>query len=229
MFNKFKRAISVILMVMMIASLVACGGSKKEEKEPTVKPTDGAQTGKDAELEHVTLSVYFPGGASGQVDEAKVEEEINKYLKDKINASVDLVQLDWATWDTKPNLMIGSGEEFDIIFTANWGGTVFGSNVARGAFIALDDLIENYGKELKSTLPTEVLDAARVDGKVYAIPTYKEMAANFGLLFNKDLLDKYNFDLSTIKTVEDIEPWLKIIKEKEKNIIPFYSDGTRSP
>ncbi len=232
-----KRMISLLLMLMLMASLISCGSSKKEEtsttkpEETTDKTTDEATITPEAdkELEPVTLTIYFPGSDSGQVDEGKVEAEINKYLKDKINASVDLVQLDWATWDQKPNLMISSGEEFDIIFTASWGGTVFGSNVARGAFLPLDDLIDQYGQELKAALPAEVLDGARVDGKVYAIPTYKEIASNFGLLFDQTLMDKYGFDLSTIKKIEDIEPWLKTIKEKEPNVIPFFSDGNRSP
>jgi putative aldouronate transport system substrate-binding protein len=236
MLKKFRRVISVMLMMMLISSLVACKSDKKEESTTTkTNETSGDTTEAtkapeaSSELEHVTLSIYFPGGASGQVDEAMVEEKINEYLADKINASVDLVQLDWATWDQKPNLMISSGEEFDIIFTASWGGTVYGSNVARGAFLELDDLIDQYGQDLKNALPAEVLDGARVDGKIYAIPTYKEMASNFGLLFDKALLDKYNFDLSTIKKVEDIEPWLKTIKENEPDTIPFFSDGTRSP
>jgi putative aldouronate transport system substrate-binding protein len=236
MLKKFKKMVSVLLVLMIVSSLVACNSDKKEESTtPETKETAGETTQatkvpeEASTLEHVTLSIYFPGGASGQVDEVMVEEKINEYLADKINASVDLVQLDWASWDQKPNLMISSGEEFDIIFTASWGGTVYGSNVVRGAFLELDELIDQYGQDLKNALPVEVLDGARVDGKIYAIPTYKEVASNFGLLFDKTLLDKYNFDLSTIKKVEDIEPWLKTIKENESDVIPFFSDGTKSP
>lgn len=225
-----KKVINVLFILLLATSLIACG--RKEEKQDTPANQNelvGDATDTTDELESVKLTLYFPGSSSGQVDETMVEEEINKYLKDKINASVDIVQLDWAGWEQKPNLMISAGEEFDIIFTASWGGTVFGSNVARGAFLPLDDLIDKYGTELKNTLPEAVLDSARVDGSIYAVPTYKEMASNFGLLFDKALLDKYDFDISSITNIADIEPWLKIIKENEPDVIPFYSDGTRSP
>lgn len=235
MVKKLKQIYRTAGVMILALGLAACGSSAPETggtqtgnqtgTTPSTKPTEEVK--KAEELEHVTLTLYFPGGSDGQVDEAMVEEEISKYLADKINASVDLVQLDWGTWEQLPNLMISSGEVFDMLFTASWNG--FGSNVARGAFLPLDDLIEQYGQGLKKELPEALLEGAKVNGQIYAIPTNKEIAAQFGLIFDKELLEKYNFELGSIQKIEDIEPWLAIIKENEPNIIPFYSNGTRSP
>ena len=38
------------------------------------------------------------------------------------NATVDLVMLDWGTWEERFNTAINAGEKIDIAFTADWYG-----------------------------------------------------------------------------------------------------------
>ena len=45
----------------------------------------------------------------------------------------------------------------------------------------------------------------------------------------KDLLQKYNFDLQSIQTVEDVEPFLQTIKENEPSLYPYRSLWSTSP
>ncbi len=185
---------------------------------PSASVAESASTNEVPKLDEVTLTLYYPG--SPQKDEAAVEEEINAYLKDKINAKLDLNPIDWGGWDNKINLMISSSQEADLIFTAAWNG--FTVNVGKGAFLDVTDLIDQYAKETKEVINPAFLAGSKVNGRNYAVPTNKELAATRGLLIRKDIADKYGLDVSTIKTAADLEPMLKTIKEKEPGMTPFY-------
>src|SRR5699024_4600465 len=143
---------------------------------------------------------------------------VNKYTKEKINATVKLTQIDWGDYDQKMQVIISSGEPFDIAYTS--GGT-YVQDAQKGAFLALDDLLEKEGKDLNELLNPALLEGVRVNGNVYGIPSNKEAARQKVFTFNKNLVDKYNFDLSNVKTLEDLEPMLKTIKENEPTVTPI--------
>ena len=62
---------------------------------------------------------------------------------------------------------------------------------------------------------------SQINGVNYGVPTDKEFAVNGGFVWNKDLADKYNLDMPSVESVEDLEPMLKVIKENEPNVIPY--------
>src|SRR5699024_578145 len=126
----------------------------------------------------------------------------NKYTKEKINATVKLTQIDWGDYDQKMQVVISSGEPYDIAYTS--GGT-YVQNAQKGAFLPLDNLLEKEGKDLKELLNPALLEGVRVNGDVYGIPSNKEAARQKVFTFNKRLVDKYNFDLDKVKSLEDLE------------------------
>lgn len=200
----------ILLMLVLILSLgtvlAACGSGNGDKKEST-----GGKSDKPYEIKWYTIG-------TPQKDTEKVFEEVNKYTKEKINATVKFTQIDWGDYDQKMQVMISSGEPFDIGFTN--GGT-YVQNAQKGAYVALDDLLDNQGKDLKEALDPALLEGAKVDGKIYGIPSNKEAARQSVYTFNKRLVEKYNFDISKVKTLEDLEPMLQVIKEKEPDITPI--------
>ncbi|MFC5531246.1 ABC transporter substrate-binding protein [Cohnella yongneupensis] len=228
--GKRKGYSAFVLLCTLGMVLAGCGNNgnngndKGASQSPSASPSTTASASaspsasQPAQLDEVELTMYFPG--SPQKDEKAVEEAINAYLKDKINAKVDLNPIDWGGWDSKINLMISSSQPADLIFTAAWNG--FTVNVGKGAFLDLTDLIDQYGKEMKAELNPAFLQGSKIDGRNYAVPTNKELAATRGLLLRKDIVEKYNMDLSSIKTVADLEPLLKTVKENEPGMTPFY-------
>ena len=222
-----KKLISVLLTFIMVFALAACSGGK--EKEKPSESTNGEkveQTTKSKdELEHVTIKFTYPG--STQKDEAMVEKAINEYLKDKINATIDLNPIDWAAYLESTGLMMATGEELDMVFTASWYD--YYTNVSKQAYVPLDDLIDQYAPKTKELLNPALLAGPKVKGFVYGLPTNKEIATSDGLFFRKDLVEKYNFDITEFKSIEDfknvIEPMLAVIKENEPGIYPMYNNG----
>ncbi|MFC5470858.1 ABC transporter substrate-binding protein [Cohnella suwonensis] len=182
-------------------------------------------------LPEYKLSFYYPG--SPAKDEAKIEEKINEYLKPKINATVDLQPIDWGQWDSKMNLLKASREPMDIIFTAQWNGHA--NDVAKKVFLAVDDakgpagnLLAQYGKDITKSLDPAYLKGSKVNGHNYAVPTNKELAAQGGVIYRKDIADKLGLTakLNAVKTVKDLEPILATVKAKMPSMTPlFLRDG----
>ncbi len=90
----------------------------------------------------------------------------------------------------------------------------YNTNAGLGAFVALDDYMDTYLKDVKATIPESVIESTRVGGKLYAVPTYKESATQFGWIYRKDIADKYGIDMDKYKTLEDFEEVAKMLTEK---------------
>ena len=103
-----KRLFGVLLVLAMV--LVGCSGKPGSEtsgngnsvaSEDAAGGTQESQTegGGAAQLEPVTLKFYFIGEPAA--DNEKVFAEINRILKEKINATIEPVYLSWGDWDQR--------------------------------------------------------------------------------------------------------------------------------
>lgn len=217
------------LALVLVFALTSAVGCTKPATAPAETP---AETPSAAPAEEpVELTWYFVG--NGQQEDVKlIEEEVNKYLKDKINATLKLQCYQWgAEYDDKLRQMIASRQEFDICFTAAWLNNYM-QNAVKGAFVPLNDSKDLFGKyapKTKALLGEDFLAGSQIDGINYGIPANKEKAHSWGFIIKKDLADKYGFDLSTIKTLQDLEPMLKVIKEKEPNVYGLEALDGESP
>jgi putative aldouronate transport system substrate-binding protein len=220
----FKFTVPVVASALFLA---ACGQSATDKAagNQAGKATAPAETGSGAaSLKPYALSMYYPGTA--QPDQKAVQDKMNEYLKGKINATIELKPIDWGAWNDKINLLIASGEQSDIIFTAAWSG--YSMNVAKGAFLPLDDLLKKNGQDIIKTLDPLFLEGSKINGKNYGVPTNKELAASRGLVVRKDIVDKYQIDLSKVKTLADMAPIFQMLKEKEPKMIPFFMNGANN-
>jgi putative aldouronate transport system substrate-binding protein len=193
--------------------------------------TLSAAAATSSSLPEYKLSFYYPG--SPAKDEAKIEAKINDYLKPKINVTIDLQPIDWGQWDSKMNLLKASREPMDIIFTAQWNGHA--NDVAKQVFLALDDnngpdgnLLTQYGQGIIKSLDPAFLAGAKVNGHNYGVPTNKELAAQGGVIYRKDIADKLGLTakLNAVKTVADLDAILAVVKAKQPGMTPlFLRDG----
>ncbi|MCD1259954.1 ABC transporter substrate-binding protein [Paenibacillus athensensis] len=224
-----RKSALVLTMSILSLSLVLSACSKSADNGSSASPAPASTDNKAAEtkaaasdLKPYEVKLVYPGTA--QPDQAKVEEAMNKILKDKINASIKLMPIDWGQWDNKVNLMIASREEFDILFTAQWNGHAV--NVGKGALLPLNDLLAKYGKGITDSQDPAFLEGAKINGKNYGIPTSKELAASGGIVYRADIAKELGLDLSNVKTIADLEPILKAVKEKKPEMTPlFFRDG----
>lgn len=225
-------ALSMTMMLSLTAVLSACGSSKTSDAAKPADDTKNNGTAQQAgdtrkpELAPYKITMFVPGSAA-QKDQAMVNEEVSKYLKDKINASFELTVLDWGSWQNKMNLKFASGEPFDLFTTMNWDN--WGTKVSTGAVLDITDMIDKYAPDAKKAIDPALLEGSKINGKNFSLPVNKELASHKGVLLRKDLVDKYKFDLTKIKKLEDLEPLFDTIKKNEPGVTPFYINKDISP
>ncbi|ANE46905.1 hypothetical protein SY83_12160 [Paenibacillus swuensis] len=225
--------LSCLLVVMMVLSACNNNANNKvneakpateEKTEPVVTPTPEPEP--EPELAPVKLRLFHPTGKDTDPDRKLVQDEINKYLQDKgLNAELEMNGINWSQWFDKAPLILQSGEQADLMFTGSWLN--YFNFAKNGAFLPLDELLEQHGQGIKESLDPRFLQAAAVNGKVYAVPTNKEIAGNGAVFFKKELADKLGIDIAAVKTGEDLDKVLETVKTKEPGVTPlFHTDNS---
>jgi putative aldouronate transport system substrate-binding protein len=230
--NKKNRLIAKLLSVtLLFVILTACSsnnnGNNNATPAPTTEPTTAASEtpaeSTEPALDPVKLTFIYPVAADPGPDQKKVNEEINKYLQEKINATVELKPLTFDEYEPKLNAMLAANENFDIAWSSKgWLGN-YQPYIDRGAYLELtDDMIAKYAPEARGNIPDKFWpDMLAADGKVYGFPIYQVAAKQKSLIIQKRFIDKYSLDVSTIHSYSDIEPFLKTLKENEPDVVPL--------
>ena len=198
---KFKKFIAVLLTTAMAAGmLVGCGSKDAASKEG----------------DKVTINVTRACFNLAEPDTAqvkKVEEKINAYLKEKgANFDIFLTELSSGTYTEKANASL-LNKEINLFWTASWEQTV-GTNEMFANNLAYDITNLLPGTDLYNSMDKGQWDATKYDGKNYFVPVYKDNVEGYDLMFRKDLVDKFGWDLSKVKSLKDIEPMLEDCKNE---------------
>jgi len=218
-FLNARRKLTLFLSgVMALSVLAGCGnsGSGESAQSTSVVSTGEASASTADSDKPYEINWYTIG--TPQKDIPTVMAELSKYTEKKINAKVKMTQFDWGEYTDKMNVVINSGEPYDICFTCSWANQYI-PNVAKGAFLPLDEMLQKEGKGILEAVDPVFIEANKVNGKLYAVPTNKELCPQTRWLFNKDLVEKYKFDISKPLTFEELEPMLKTVKEGEKGML----------
>ncbi|MFA6074677.1 MAG: ABC transporter substrate-binding protein [Negativicutes bacterium] len=207
-----KKLIALLTLIMFTALVFSgCGGNQ-------------AKDDMHDEVELVWYTVEF----GGLKDLPKVQEKVNEYLKQKINAKIKLIAVPSGDYDNKMRTLASTGEAFDITFTCFWANP-YSQAVAQGFLLPLDDLLNEYGKDLQKTEIPELWTAARINGKIYAVPTNGDITYQQAWVFNKALVEKFNIDLNAIKSFKDLELQLEKVHAKDKGLIGFSNNSAFCP
>ncbi|NTV79747.1 MAG: extracellular solute-binding protein [Clostridiales bacterium] len=168
-----------------------------------------------------TVNLIWYQIGDSQNDLELVMEKVNEYTAQKIGVTVTIVQIGWDKYTKTMETVVNAGKEYDIVFTSSWAND-YQTNAQRGFFLPLDDLLPEYGAQMYESIDEKFWEAAMVDGKIYGVPNEKELGNMPMWVFTKEYVDKYDIPYEDIHTLEDLEPWLELIKENEPDVVPLY-------
>lgn len=221
--KKTSRLISLCLAAVMMLSMIMTGCSAPSAETggtssgaDTSNNAAGTDNGKENTLEHVNLVMYLLGDRTPDFD--KVFEKINEKLNEEINATIEVKFMSWGEWEQKYPLVFASGEDFDMIYTADWA--MYNQQASKQGFYELTkENLEAYAPLTAANLYSDAWEQAKVNGKVYMLPmNYKELTA-YVYLVRGDLMKKYGIE--EIETMDDVETYLDAIAKNESSMIPL--------
>jgi putative aldouronate transport system substrate-binding protein len=197
-----KRNLSVLVLIAAVATLI---------------PLNVAAQAKSADP--VTITWYVEG--DGQpADTDLVQAEINKILGPKLGVNLKLMCLPWGDYNNKMQVKLAAGEDFDLCFTSNWSFD-FATNVAKGLYLSLDDLIAKYGKDYSSYVPQTIRNGAKVKGKTYGYVNYQLSYMYENKVVNAEWADAAKFNPLAVKRLEDYEPFLAWVIKNQPKAYPW--------
>ena len=252
--KKIVSMLLALVMVLSLMAGCGASGESKDNGNAADKTTqagakdtaDGDDSGKDAgdsgksdgaadagdgnggsgaapmfeEAAELKMLLFAFGGNIS--DSQMVVDALNEYIQPILNATVDIEFINIGSWDQQVNLKINGGQQVDLM-------PVFGANIpslyTQDGLLPLDDLMAQYGQGIIDEVGAEYINSGKINGQLYSVVAEHEFAANKVFLYRKDIADKYNLDFSQVKTVEDLEPMLKVIKENEPDMDPLVSGG----
>ncbi len=198
-----KRILALLLVFVMLFSLASCKFGKKKDSN--------------------VITWYAFGDE--QPDMAKVMEAANKIIEPKLGVKLDLKFIPASAYDQRMKMMMASGAEFDICFTSNWKND-YVSAARDGGLMDITDMISD---DLYGIMDEKYWNDMKIDGKIYAVPNMQVMYTQLAVSVKQDLVEKYDIDLSGIEHVEDIEPILELLHEKEPNLYTYNNRWSTHP
>jgi ABC-type glycerol-3-phosphate transport system substrate-binding protein len=163
--------------------------------------------------------IYYTIGEPDK-DLKMVNDKINEVSAKKIGVTISYIKVGWQEYEDRLNTMVSAGTPFDIAFA-----TDFTTYARRGAWLRLDDYLSNIGKDMYEVIDPIFWQGVRMDdGGIYGMPTNKELAVLQQWMYPKELVKKYNIDITKYNTLESLEPLLWMIKQKEPDYQPMELD-----
>lgn len=176
------------------------------------------QTEDSETMEEVVELTWYQLGDK-QKDTDMVLEKVNEYLGEKIGVRLNIIHVEGADYTQKMQVIINTGSKWDLCFSSSWTNDYL-QNVNKGAFLALDDLV--LETPMYEKIDFRFWEAAEVQGKIYGVPSEKELGNMPMWVFTKEYVDKYEIPYEELHTLEDLGPWLEVIRENEPDVIPLY-------
>lgn len=196
----FRLCISLIL----ILSVSGCDN---------LPPDSVAEPDKVSDSAPVKLK-YFTIGTP-DADLKTVNIALNELLENKINVHVEYNKINWSDYGRSLSTIINSGTDFDLAFATEGDQGDYSGNARKGAWMALDSYLDTLGKEMYASINPLLWEGVKINGRIYGIPTNKEVAVPEWWIYKKELVDKYNIDISKYTTLESLDSLFQLIKLNE--------------
>jgi putative aldouronate transport system substrate-binding protein len=159
-----------------------------------------SQRGATADPGPVTVKYLMPGDPPIAYNE--VIAAINEKLVRDKSIKIEIVYIPWDVWQQRVNLMLTTGDEFDVYHIMQ-DQIQMSAYQAMGGLTDITALLDQYGPNIKRVISSGAWDAMRVGGKIYGIPAqWAELSNDDGFTIRKDVLDKFGYDVPT--TLEDL-------------------------
>lgn len=181
-----KLTVVLLIMAMVTASFTGCGS--KEDKESSGTQVTKEEAGNMDVKDMYTVKFVTPGNEPKELDQ--VETAMNeKLIADGKQIQVDLVRIPWDAWDQKTNLMLTTGEKFDILHIMQDQKTA-GYLMSRDYLTPLNELLLEF-PELKGRFDDQAWKEVSMGETIAAIPAAWRVFGEEGRVsIRTDLLEK---------------------------------------
>ena len=154
------------------------------------------------------------------LDAKEVIAAANAISGEKIGVTADL---EFQSTE-KINLMMASGEYYDMVFTSAWLNN-YDKNASDGLYYDITDLVKTETPALYESIG-KYWECAMIDGRIYGVPVLKDMGAEEMFRLNADYFEgEKGMEIpERMDGMKSLEPFLKAYKQDYPNRYPVAMD-----
>lgn len=213
-----RQALKMIGMTAVGSVLAAC---TNVAPTATTAPTNVALVPTPTKGKPVTITLVESWFGVPQYQESV--DPVMKVISEKMQSeglNIEIKSMILADHDTKYPLLFASGADFTFAFDAPWYKMT--TLIDQGALAPLEDLINQYGPKLAEEITPKIFKFNYMKGHLYGVPAAYYYAGTTGVMIREDLRKKYNApEPTSADSWPSLEPFLKAIKDNEKDLIPY--------
>jgi putative aldouronate transport system substrate-binding protein len=212
---KTSRKTSLLAASLVLATGIAGCSGKTETPAPQGAQAPSTQSGTADTSKEVKLKMVLLGSKPADFD--TVYGEVNKIMKQKINATLDVNFIDWGDYQQKYPLIFAANEDFDLVLSAPW--LFYAQQATKNGFYEItEDMLKKYAPKTLADQPKVAWDQAKINGKIYMVPNNNFEYSYHLVAIRGDLREKYG--MQPLKTYNDYVAYLKAVAEKDKAFTP---------
>lgn len=193
-----KKLLAILLAVVMIFGLAACGGGSGSGS----KPASGT-----GEVQNVVVAIPTLFDIN---DSQIVADEINKISAEKYGVTISLEFIAAGNWTQQTNLLLTSDEVDVLAFYATPLTTFIKNNQA----LPLEDYVANASEEFKSVWSDAELQGTSMNGHIYAIPNLRNFGNTRGLDIDENIAAEFDIADGQHMTMDEVSDFLYKVHEK---------------
>ena len=135
-----KKIIAMLLAVVMLMGLVACGTKPVETTAPVENndPVETTAPVADGGNEEIPTLIWYQVGGGQPANYDSWKAKMDAYLEEKIGVHLDVRVGSWGDWGNLRSVTVQTNEPYDLMFTDM---STYTSDVQMGAFADLTDLM----------------------------------------------------------------------------------------
>jgi putative aldouronate transport system substrate-binding protein len=171
-----------------------------------------ANAGNEDPFKDYVELVMYSSGSSG-ADTEKVMAAFNEKLKEKCNTTINVTCLGWGNYKNQYQLILTTGEPADLMYV---NPSLYSLYAPDGAFLDVTDLFKQCMPTVYASFTEDQLAQAKVDGKLYMIPSYESNYSQNGIFYRVDLASKYG--IGKIDSLESFEAYADAVSANEKGL-----------
>ena len=171
-------------------------------------------------LEAVTLTLCVPGWYEGEVREytREVLDEIERRTRDSIKVKLNLVTLDYISYESELKRVMTEGEPCDMYFSFfDQSFNILKTMSDAGLALDLTTLFPRYAPHYARLLSPEDQTALVVDGKLLGVRNNYPEVDRASIVVRDELLQKYN--QGPFQGLGDLEAFVDTLRKHENGIV----------
>ncbi|MDL2232200.1 extracellular solute-binding protein [Ruminococcaceae bacterium OttesenSCG-928-L11] len=233
-----RKSLSTIIigLGLVLSAFSGCSGGQSNTPEASnATPPSASSTAASssqtapATADPVTLKMLLPPSEPKMLNE--MLEIVNEKLEADKNINLDIQFIEWDVWQQKINLMLTTGEEFDI-FHVMQDRITLSSYQSMGGLADITDAVQTHGQNMLKSIDDVAWSSATINGRVYGVPVmWCELASEGVMTLRQDMLDKYNlkYPETNADLLDITEQLMKQWEGADKPYLMFNSAGAAIP